>query len=58
GPPALSGADSTVTLTVGAALPAGSLLRFLIRGTGPTPLLGADLTPFNHGLDYVHDQPN
>lgn len=57
-PPALSDGDSTVTLTFTGPLPAGALVRFIIRGSGSKPLLGADLAPFNHGQDFVHDQRN
>jgi len=57
-PPTLSDADSTVAMTFTGPLPAGALVRFIIRGSGTKPLLGADLAPFNHGQDYVHDQRN
>jgi len=45
-------------MTFTGPLPAGALVRFIIRGSGTKPLLGADLAPFNHGQDYVHDQRN
>jgi hypothetical protein len=45
-PPALSNDDKTVTLTLSAAsLPAQGLVRLIARGSGPTPLLGANLLP-------------
>ncbi|MGE3308996.1 MAG: hypothetical protein AB7O66_03430 [Limisphaerales bacterium] len=57
-PPALSDGDSTITLNFTGPLPAGALVRFIVRGSGSKPLLGADLAPFNHGQDFVHDQRN
>jgi hypothetical protein len=38
-------AQSAVVVTLHAA-PTGDVLRLIARGTGPTPLLGADLVPF------------
>jgi hypothetical protein len=49
---ALDGAGTTVTLTLD-ALPAGKTIRVLAYGTGPTPILGADLTPLGGGADFV-----
>jgi hypothetical protein len=39
-----AGGEFTVTVKLG-GLPAGENIRFLARGTGPTPLLGPDLAP-------------
>jgi hypothetical protein len=38
-------AAHTVTATPSAALPAGVLVRLIVRGTGPTPILGANGSP-------------
>jgi hypothetical protein len=57
-------ADRTVTLKLGAEIE-GDLLRLIALGTGPTPLLGADLKPLAGaagdprapaGRDFVHMQ--
>jgi hypothetical protein len=48
----LDAAGTTVTLTLD-ALPAGKTIRVLAYGTGPTPVLGADLTPLGGGSDFV-----
>ncbi len=34
----------------------GQLIRFIARGAGPQPLLGAALEPFHHGQDFVYSQ--
>lgn len=48
--------DRTVTLGFSGGIPAGTaLVRLLIRGTGPTPVLDATLAPFNRGQDFTHD---
>lgn len=53
---ALGGDARTVTLGFSGGLPAGAVLvRLLIRGTGPTPVLDATLVPFNRGQDFTHD---
>lgn len=49
---ALDAAGTTVTITM-AALPAGQTIRVVAAGTGPTPILGADLTPLGGGVDFV-----
>jgi hypothetical protein len=49
---ALDGTNTQVTLTVD-ALPAGKKIRVLASGTGPTPILGADLAPLGGGTDFV-----
>jgi len=49
---ALDGTNTQVTLTVD-ALPAGKTIRVLASGTGPTPILGADLAPLGGGTDFV-----
>jgi hypothetical protein len=48
----LDAAGTTVTLTLD-ALPAGKTIRVLAYGTGPTPILGADLAPLGTGADFV-----
>lgn len=48
----LDGAGTTVTLTLD-SLPAGKTIRVLAYGTGPTPILGADLAPLGGGADFV-----
>ncbi|MBX3744519.1 MAG: hypothetical protein KF833_04355 [Verrucomicrobiae bacterium] len=48
--------DRTVTLGFSGGLPAGTVLvRLLIRGSGPAPVLDAALVPFNRGQDFTHD---
>jgi hypothetical protein len=49
---ALDAGGTTVTLTLD-ALPAGKTIRVLAYGTGPTPILGADLVPLGGGADFV-----
>ena len=46
-------ATRTVTVHYTGAL-GGSLLRFLARGSGPQPLLGANRLEFNYGRDFVY----
>lgn len=49
---ALDGTNTKVTLTLG-AFPAGKPTRIVASGTGPTPILGADLAPLGGGADFV-----
>jgi hypothetical protein len=49
---ALDAAETQVTLTVD-ALPAGKTIRVIAYGTGPQPILGADLAPLGGGTDFV-----
>src|SRR5207302_1602667 len=42
---ALDAAKTTVTAAFGTAVPSNTLVRLVVRGTGPTPVLGADLAP-------------
>lgn len=57
-------ADRTVTLTLASALPTPGLVRFIARGRGPDPILGANLVPLagraggpapaaDDGIDFV-----
>jgi hypothetical protein len=40
-----------------AALPQPDrIVRFIAKGSGPEPLVGADAVPFNNGRDFVHMQ--
>lgn len=48
------GRPNRVTLELGAAPPPGRL-RLLLRGTGPTPILGADGTPLGAGSAAAGD---
>jgi hypothetical protein len=34
----------------------GTLVLFIAKGSGPAPLLGANLAPLNNGRDFVHRQ--
>lgn len=46
----------TVTLGFTGGIPTDAeLLRLIVRGTGPEPVLDVDLFPFNHGQDFIHD---
>lgn len=52
----LSGDARTVTLGFSGGMPTGAeMVRLLIRGTGPTPVLDATFAPFNRGQDFTHD---
>jgi hypothetical protein len=42
-----------VTVNYTGAL-AGTRVRFIAKGSGPEPLLGADLLALNNGHDFVH----
>jgi hypothetical protein len=48
----LDAAGTTVTLTLD-KLPAGKQIRVLALGTGPAPILGADLRGLRGGTDFV-----
>lgn len=49
--------DATRTVSIGFAGPlGGSLVRFIAKGSGPEPLLGANLIALNNGNDFVHMQ--
>ena len=43
----------TVTVTLKAAVAANTLVRMLVRGTGPTPVMGTNLAPLGGG-DFVY----
>ena len=47
--------SGTVTVTFTGAI-AGKLVRFIATASGPAPILGTDLLPFNHGRDFVHSK--
>jgi hypothetical protein len=63
---ALASGPPAITLQqLNPALPAGSLVRLVVRGTGPKPVLGTNLAPLagaaggpeplpNDGLDFVY----
>jgi hypothetical protein len=44
-----------ITLTYTPPL-VGSLIRLIVRGTGPTPVLGANLVPLGNGIDFIFTQ--
>jgi hypothetical protein len=44
-----------ITLTYTPPL-TGSLIRLIVRGTGPTPVLGANLVPLGDGIDFISTQ--
>jgi len=49
--------DATRTVSIGFAGPlGGTLVRFIANGSGPQPLLGANLIALNNGNDFVHTQ--
>jgi hypothetical protein len=49
--------NDTQTITVKIAPPAaGSLIRLLVNGSGPNPVLGANLASFGNGIDFVFSQ--
>ncbi|MBE0659928.1 MAG: hypothetical protein IH602_19700 [Bryobacteraceae bacterium] len=49
--------DATRTVSISFAGPlGGSLVRFIAKGSGPEPLLGANLIALNNGNDFVHMQ--
>jgi len=49
--------DTTRTVAIGFAGPlGGKLVRFIAKGSGPEPLLGANLIALNNGHDFVHTQ--
>jgi len=45
----------TVTVDYSGAM-GGSLVRFIAKGSGPEPLLGANLVALNNGQDFVYTQ--
>jgi hypothetical protein len=48
---AVDGPRTSIRLGLGEAVPAGAWLRVIVRGTGPTPVLGEDHVPLAGVLD-------
>jgi hypothetical protein len=53
--PAYDNTTRKITLTYTQPL-VGSLVRLIVRGAGPTPVLGANLAPLGNGVDFVFTQ--
>jgi hypothetical protein len=50
-------ASNTVEVELDAPLPSpNQIVRFIAKGSGPAPLLGANGVPFNNGRDFVQMQ--
>ena len=54
-PPAYDNTTHKITVKYTAPL-VGSLVRLIVRGTGPTPVLGANLVPLGNGVDFIFTQ--
>lgn len=45
----------TLDFSTGGIPTAAELVRLVVQGAGTTPVLDANLVPFNHGQDFIHD---